>query len=79
MEEKTARTGFQVVIKRGKSNILLLNANLRSNKALKGRGVGSFYLNASDIGFSNKVHKITLYPSAETNIYAQRSPQSSPR
>ena len=48
------------VIERGKSNILLLNANLRSSKALKGRGVCLFCLNASDIGFSNKVHKITL-------------------
>ena len=52
--------GFQVVVKRGKSNIMLLNANLRSGKALKGRGVCLFYLNASDIGFSNDVHKITL-------------------
>ena len=73
--KRQRRTGFQVVIKRGKSNILLLNANLRSSKALKERGVCFFCLNASDIGLSNKVHKITLYPSAETNIYMQRSPR----
>ena len=62
MEEKKKqlRTGFQVAIKRGESNILLLNANLRSSKALKGRRVCLFCLNVSDIGFSNKVHKITL-------------------
>ena len=58
--EKQLRTGFQVIIKRGKSNIMLLNANLRSSKALKGRGVCLFCLNASDIGFSNKVYKITF-------------------
>ena len=52
--------GFHVVVKRGKSNILPLNANLRSSKALKARGVCLFCLNASDVGFSNKVHKITL-------------------
>ena len=48
------------VIDRGKSNIFLLNANLRSSKTLKGRGVCLFCLNASDIGFSNKVYKITF-------------------
>ena len=60
MEGKTALNGFSSCYKRGKSNILLLNADLRSSKALKGRGVCLFCLNASDIGFSNKVHKITL-------------------
>ena len=58
--KESAERLFQVVIKRGKSNILLLNANLRSSKALKGRGVCLFCLNANDIGFNNKVHKITL-------------------
>ena len=56
--ERQHRTRFQVVIKRGKSNILLFNANLRSSKALKGSGVCLFCLNASDIGFSNKVHEL---------------------
>ena len=42
------------------SNILLLNIDLRSSKALNGRGVCLSYLNDSDIGLSNKVHKITL-------------------
>ena len=59
MEGKTAPNGFQVVIKRGKSNILLLNANLRSSKPLKERFC-LFYLNASDIGFSNRVNNIEL-------------------
>ena len=49
-----------MLLKRGKSNILPLNANLRSSKALKGKGVCLFCLSASDIGFSKKVHKITL-------------------
>ena len=60
MEGKQRRTGFQVLLKHGKSNILPLNANLRSSKALRGKGVCLFCLSASDIGFSKKVHKITL-------------------
>ena len=48
---------FHVVIKRRKSNILLLNVNLKSGKTLRW-SVFFFYLNISDIGFSNKVHKI---------------------